>query len=393
MLEVYLFNPDNDLALANGDENYMSPFSARKMADDLSLLPLWYASPRAMVLSNEAVDEAWIQQIKNTFGLSVQVIKEDEVAAHSSLKLCPWGWNATLIKHARLLGFADEFLPCKEQMGALRELSHRSLAVLLLRELTLLPPFCGSSEELTSDEAVREFVERYSRVLLKAPWSGSGKGLRPGKGEYTAHIQGWSNRVIKSQRCVVGEPLMDKVNDFAMEFYCDDSGWVHFAGYSFFETDVRGAYKGNLLASDEVVEERLTEFVDAADLHFLRRQLEEKLSRLLDNKFRGYLGVDMMICRFPEYPVYRIHPCVEVNLRMNMGIFSRLFHDHFMVPAKTGHFLVEYFHDSSLLWEDHERKKVDYPLRIKNGRIISGYLSLTPVGKQTNYRASILVER
>jgi len=392
MLEVYLFNPDNDLALANGDENYMPPLSARKMADDLSLLPAWYASPGALVMSNENVDEAWIQQIKDTFNLSIQVVREDEVASFSSLKLCPWGWNATLIKHVRALGFSDDCLPDKEQMEAVRELSHRSLAVSLLKELTVSPLFCGLSEELTSDEAVRDFVERYPKVLLKAPWSGSGKGLRPGKGEYTTHIQGWSKRIIKNQRCVVGEPLMDKVKDFAMEFFCDNSGRVRFAGYSYFETDVRGAYKGNLLASDEVVEKRLTEFVALSDLYFLRGQLEEKLSHALDNKYRGYLGVDMMICRFSEQPVYRIHPCVEVNLRMNMGLFSRLFHDRFIVSERTGCFNVEYFHEPSLLLEDHKQKQADYPLFTENGRIISGYLSLTPIGQQTNYRASILVE-
>ncbi|WP_321518502.1 hypothetical protein [uncultured Bacteroides sp.] len=392
MPEVYLFNPDNDLALANGDENYMSPLSARKMANDLSLLPAWYALPEALVLCNEAVDKDWLQQVKDLFDLHVQTIKENEIAFRSSLKLSPWGWNATLIKNARLLGFPDNFLPDKEQMEAVRELSHRSLAVSLLRELNVAPSFCGLSEELTSDEAVREFVERYPKVLLKAPWSGSGKGLRPGKGEYTSHIQGWAHRVIKNQRCVVGEPLMDKVHDFAMEFFCDNSGKAHFAGYSFFETDVRGAYKGNLLASDEEVEQRLTKFADAANLHFLRKQLEEKLSRLLGSKYRGYLGVDMMICRFSEYPVYRIHPCVEVNLRMNMGLFSRLFYDRFISLGLTGCFSVEYFQDPSLLMEDHRQKLADYPLSVENGRITSGYLSLNPIGRQTNYRASILVE-
>ena len=64
MLEVYLFNPDNDLALANGDENYTPPLSARKMADDLSLLPIWYTSPGMLVMSNEPDAEEWMLQIR-----------------------------------------------------------------------------------------------------------------------------------------------------------------------------------------------------------------------------------------------------------------------------------------------------------------------------------------
>ncbi len=393
MQEVYLFNPDNDLALANGDENYMPPLSVRKMADDLSLLPLWYASPGALVMSNNNVDSVWLRQVEETFDLSVQLIGENEIATRSSLKLCPWGWNATLIKRACLLGFSESFLPDKEQMKMVRELSHRSLAVSLLRELiTSSSSFCGLSEELTSDEAVREFVERYPQVLLKAPWSGSGKGLRPGKGEYTFHIQQWGHRVIKNQRCVVGEPFMDKVKDFAMEFVCEDSGRVRFVGYSLFETDGRGAYKGNQLASDEAVEEALTKFVSVVDLHHLCGQLEKQLSRLLDKKYRGYLGVDMMICHFSEDPFYRIHPCVEVNLRMNMGLFARLFQDHFVISGRTGYFSVDYFQNPSLLWKDHQQKQESNPLCIDNRRVSSGYLSLTPIGKNTNYRASIWVE-
>lgn len=393
MQEVYLFNPDNDLALANGDENYMPPLSARKMADDLSLLPVWYASTGAFIMSKENVDEVWLNNLKNTFSLSFQIIREEEIASFSSTKLFPWGWNATLIKHARLLGFSDEYLPGKERMENIRELSHRSQAAKLLKELTDSSVFCGSSEILTTDKAVREFVERYPRVLLKAPWSGSGKGLRPGKGEYTSHIEGWSRRIIKYQRCVIGEPFMEKVEDFAMEFFCDEIGRVSFVGYSFFETDVRGAYKGNLLASDKNIEAHLAKYVSKSDLLILRKLLEEKLTQLFDGKYQGYLGVDMMVCHFSESPIYRIHPCVEINLRMNMGLFSRLFHDRFVQPHREGHFEVEYFKSPALLLEDHLRKLVELPLVIEKGRILSGYLSLNPIDSETNYRASIVVEK
>ncbi|BDW79475.1 hypothetical protein BFINE_52700 [Bacteroides finegoldii DSM 17565] len=40
---LYLFNPEHDLALASGEINYMPPASARQMATELALLPVWYA--------------------------------------------------------------------------------------------------------------------------------------------------------------------------------------------------------------------------------------------------------------------------------------------------------------------------------------------------------------
>ncbi len=53
-MKLYIFNPDSDIALANNDVNYMAPASARRMAEDLALLPIWYAQPGSMVLAASA---------------------------------------------------------------------------------------------------------------------------------------------------------------------------------------------------------------------------------------------------------------------------------------------------------------------------------------------------
>lgn len=47
---LYLFNPDQDLALASGETNYMAPASARKMAEELALLPIWLRTGSAVCL-------------------------------------------------------------------------------------------------------------------------------------------------------------------------------------------------------------------------------------------------------------------------------------------------------------------------------------------------------
>ncbi|KAA6323183.1 hypothetical protein EZS27_027349, partial [termite gut metagenome] len=40
---LYIFNPDHDLALANNNANYMPSAPARRLSEDLALLPVWYA--------------------------------------------------------------------------------------------------------------------------------------------------------------------------------------------------------------------------------------------------------------------------------------------------------------------------------------------------------------
>ena len=53
-MKLYLFNPDSDLALANNESNYIAPASARRMAQDMALLPIWYAAPDSAVLAPSA---------------------------------------------------------------------------------------------------------------------------------------------------------------------------------------------------------------------------------------------------------------------------------------------------------------------------------------------------
>ena len=136
----------------------------------------------------------------------------------------------------------------------------------------------------------------------------------------------------------MGEPFYDKVKDFAMEFQVTDEG-VRFAGYSLFEADARGIYKENLLASDEAIGTMLAEYVSDELLHRLQQVLSVELEACLGDAYRGYLGVDMMVVR--KAGSYAVHPCVEVNLRMNMGVVSRLFFDRYVCREAVGRYVIE----------------------------------------------------
>ncbi|MDP4270981.1 MAG: hypothetical protein Q8909_12760, partial [Bacteroidota bacterium] len=63
---LYIFNPDHDLALANGDANFNPPVSARTFASDLAALPLWYASPDSFVWARLG-DSGWLTRIQYSF--------------------------------------------------------------------------------------------------------------------------------------------------------------------------------------------------------------------------------------------------------------------------------------------------------------------------------------
>ncbi len=390
---LYIFNPEHDLALASGEANYMAPASARRMASELALLPMWYAEEGSAVLAPSAYNLDYVKKIQELLGLSVDLITEPELAIEPDLDIRPWGWDVALRKRLSVLGVDEVLLPSMGQLNDLREYSHRSKAVALLPELQLNEYFCGESYYLRTPEEWKRFVEGRKECLLKAPLSGSGKGLNWCKGIFTPFISGWCTRVAASQGGVIAEPIYNKVEDFAMEFYSDGAGELTFVGYSLFHTGKSGMYEGNRLLSNGAIRKQLAQYVPLEALMDLENCLKYRLSALVGTVYKGYLGVDMMICRFPENekPVFRIHPCVEINLRMNMGVIARFLHDRYVRPGSTGRFVIDYHPSEGEALQEHERMSATYPLESREGRVYSGYLPLVPVHKRSCYRAWIWV--
>ena len=117
--------------------------------------------------------------------------------------------------------------------------------------------------------------------------------------------------------------------------------------------------------------------------------MQEELHVLLYNSYRGYLGVDMMVVQMDEG--YAIHPCVEVNLRMNMGVVSRLLFDRYISPDAHGRYVIEFYPRSGEALKAHQEMVEKHPLTLHEGRIREGYLSLTPVFEDTNYQIYMVI--
>ena len=99
----------------------------------------------------------------------------------------------------------------------------------------------------------------------------------------------------------------------------------------------------------------------------------------------------MMVCRSDKEDGYCVHPCVEINMRMNMGVVARLFYDRFVAPGSKGCFAVEYVPDNETLRARHEQDMHDYPLTVEQGRLASGYLPLVPVTGKSCYRVYVRI--
>ena len=386
---IFLFNPEHDLALGNFSPNYTPPASAAAMGDELALLPLWYAQNHPVV-AEDRVNRLYLEAVQRLFpDVSSSLFSYGEIADLAHHTIVPWGWNPALRKRLLLQGVQEDRLPSIKLLGQLRDYSNRKHAVRMLAELQHEEAnFYGASHHFSSLDNLLVYLDSFEGdKMLKMPISGSGKGLIRVLGRITDKQTDWCRRVMHAQGGVVAEPLLEKAVDFAMEFYLD-AGRARFAGYSLFHTADSGAYLGNELISDRKVLEKLSKYVPIPLMQELQGSLLNKLAVAFPH-YTGYAGVDMMICETEQG--YRVQPCVEINMRINMGVVARIFHSRFMRENDEGLFRVDYFKKRGGAWQHHLKMSEEHPPIIEQGRITSGYLALTPITEATRYAAYVLV--
>lgn len=69
----------------------------------------------------------------------------------------------------------------------------------------------------------------------------------------------------------------------------------------------------------------LSQHLNPEDLYNIISRLENILPRIIGTTYRGWLGVDMMTYMIGG--IEKIMPCVELNLRMTMGIAAMKIHE------------------------------------------------------------------
>ena len=388
MKTTYLFNPENDMALACASVYYLAPRNVRKMAADMAPLPFWYAEGGdSTVLLHDEAQLEWMRNevpeaLKKT--MCVQGILN---FAPDTKQVSPWGWNPALC-YLLQKECAGVKMPSTMEMEKIRQLSGRKTAVELLPSLQRKGTI-GESAVLHTLNEVDLFVAAHPKVLLKAPWSGSGRGILPVEGECTVAMHGWVKHVLTVQGYVVGEPFYERVADFALEFKALP-GELKFVGYSMFDTDTHGAYKGNLLASNAAILKELSVYIATKEIEEICETLLTILPNYIKGIYTGYLGVDMMICRLSDGS-FAIHPCVEINWRMNMGLVARFFYDRFVDDLSRGNYYTEFYASPGEALQQHKERMEAHPLLLQGGKIKSGYLSLTPVYEQTQYQAYVVI--
>ena len=387
---IMVFNPEHDLALANGDRNFIAPKSIREMARDLAPLLDVMAGDRLLV----------------------------------------WGWDGAVKQRLLRLGVAEESLPADDALASLRKCSERKSAHQLLRAFHddhPEGPYTGESIIVNNIEEVVSYATLHGHIVLKDPLSSSGKGLRHvnmneynnGNGQWDAlsspslsKVRNWANALIERYGYLTAEPYYEKAQDFAMEF-CVNDKQCSFIGYSLFNTNAHGRYEGNLLMSDERIESFLSQYVPSTALREVQEWVLKHHDRIIPIEWDTikhplYFGIDMMVVQarltidkqslsdgeIPQFSIlnsqFKLHPCVEINLRLNMGIIAHEVYHKLLAPGVEGSFYVSSFPTSEEVLRFHEERKECCPVLCQEGKIVSGYYPLTPITPHTRHHAYIL---
>ena len=314
-MTLHVFNPEHDLALASGLSNFTAPHAGRRLRADLGYLPALWAGVNDCVLVEH------VEQARRVYGrLRARVggspcrfVDKSQLRNLPIDRVEPWGWDMALRAALIRYGVSPEACASEAEITDVRKYSHRRYAAEVLRLLDWNPP-----AEVSSVEAVEQCLSASPRLVVKAPWSSSGRGVRFIGGELSDYQRGWLRNIIAQQGSVMVEPFYPKVKDFGMEFEALPDGQIRYVGLSLFDTR-NGAYTGNVIASEEDKMEMISRYIPISLIDFVRVKIMDALGQVIGRHYVGPFGVDMMILSKPDNQGFLIHPCVEINLRRTMG--------------------------------------------------------------------------
>ncbi|MBD5289413.1 MAG: hypothetical protein HDS26_01860 [Bacteroides sp.] len=331
--KILIFNPDTDFALGSGSDFYTPPKAAVNQAFFAPLTAARWGTPGDIILIPYPVSPSllskWSEEAEAMrFHLidfnSLQLLhslkgsdRQTEIHFWDSVsEIDPWGWNRTLRRRLLESGTPERLLPTLDYLQSLRQLSHRRTTI-LFNNFLADKIAAESPVEFNQVDAALNFMDENPGCWFKLPWSSSGRGVVNSAVNSKDRIEEWIRGGIRRQGSVMGETGADRLLDFATEWKLE-KGKADFIGLSLFKVSSRGQYQGNLDITQTEIEKIIGQAITISLKEIISHQ-KDALESLPINSYGGYLGIDMIAERDGK-----VRPCVEINLRRTMGMFSSI---------------------------------------------------------------------
>ncbi len=392
MRDIYIFNPTGEMAIANSMVSYMPPRKLKKFEDDIAFLPAFYSSDDDIIVTPNKPDNEFIelwQQVglsNLNFVSSLNELTED----YNYLK--PWSWNPVI--HHKTKALKEK---CSEIFKSSPNFNWKDTNRDFFSRITTNTIQNYIKENLSSDnieivtpailidslKEVEKWLSQNNSAILKMPWSSSGRGIHsinPPKGLRINPL--WINGAIKQQGFITIEPLLNKVFDFSTQLYLKANGEIDFFGTSFFINDNKGHFIGGSVNWPHYQSE-ITDFLTNSILNEVAQKLIISLKSLHpQNFYEGPIGIDGIVYK-NDIEQLKIHPCVDINWRYNMGMVN-ISLPKYVKSNSIGTWKVGSFKPGE--WNSFiENKQKNQPLIIDDNKIVSGFIHMTPKNTSSNF--------
>jgi hypothetical protein len=403
--DIYFFNPTCELAIANGSPYYTAPARLRKFEQELAYLPAWLGGENDQVLVQGEGDKSYCEQMGSLgFKLATPITLATAMADPAWLnqpkgRLVPWGWSPAVYQLFQPLFpmFDNQFRQSAvgKWQTAHKHLYSRLTAMTLLNTIRSGPIYDWlpdqSAVPVACDklEAIYAQIASADRAVVKTPWSSSGRGLllfpnidSKKKNEEVLH------GMLNQQGFVTVEPWRQKLMDLSYQFQ-SKGGKITYMGRTIFETDQKGRYQRNFL------DDRPEASIEVCNyLEKWNDEVVSVLGKALSSSgyatlYEGWIGVDAIIFKTAGGEL-KFQPMVEINGRYTMGAIALKIRNH-LAEGSTGYMQL-YYSKSSNFFDFCQKKAVEKPLMMKNHKIVSGFLPLTPPQRANHFGAYIECE-
>ena len=368
-MKLLIFNPEHDYALADNQPQFVALRSAAQFAYDCAPFMRYLYGNEDIVLN-----------AYEPFGAEFRKNFRPLAEAEQVTEVIPWGWDAAAAYQLQRIGIPERLLPSEEQLVKLRELAHRKTTISAMEFLHDRHPhpkrLPSPPSYLTDPQQVEDFVKQTPDALFKSPYSGNGRGHLYAHGECSPTLLRQCTGVLKRQGAILAEKQYAVVQDFAMEFSCQD-GNVEFRGLSLFKTEHYG-YGGNLLMPDSDILHFLSKYVEIQDLRTTQELVQQFLQQEIAPYYNGDAGVDMFV--YQEDGKYKLHPFVEINLRKTMGLAAHNIYARYCHPEARGTFRIVHGDVETRLIASLQAE-----MQCRDGLWFSGTAVLNPVTDKTQY--------
>ena len=332
--KLFHFNPTCEMAVANGQTSYMPPAHLKQFEHDLATLPCFFGGKNDFVFVPEVVNSSFTDYLCGlNFDVPSFIASVNDFNINDRLdELSPWGWSPAV--HKKL----ESFLPFCDEKWLEHPMSRWNTdhALLLSRETNykfaklLIEQSINDYELLeipalplkvkTLDEIESLIYKMQPPMLLKSPWSASGRGLFKIRDiNEHAETNAWVKSKLKQQGFFFAEPFLQKIQDVSFHFYATKDS-IEFLGTTFFNTDAKGQFISCNIRYPECPNLKIA-FMTEACLQ-ASEFLTSGLKKFEINKYyHGPIGIDALFFRTKNNTI-KLHPCIEVNLRHTMGLLN-----------------------------------------------------------------------